>query len=313
MWPCTRKFFIATLGLVLFASCEEPIHFDIDDQARLVIYSNFSNQQTLEVYVSKTRSVFSTDPTEFVEDATVMVFQGNDLLEILQPVPFDPVLQMPPHYKTLQMQPQIGVVYTIKVTAPGFEPVTATNSIPHAVPIESVDFSTASQNVVNESKTVKFDVSVTFHDPADEVNYYHLVFHQRIHPYVIDAQGDTVISELTLHTPLDVNLADPDAPATRYFDGRSFLIKDQFFNGEKISFPFNGSFSYNPVEFLPGEFIIELRSVSEAYYLYHITISRQFNTDNPFAEGVVVYDNVENGEGIFAGYSSSFNSFKSSN
>ena len=72
-------------------------------------------------------------------------------------------------------------------------------------------------------------------------------------------------------------------------------------------------YDYDPSKYIPGDFVIELRTVSEAYYLYHITLSRQVNTDNPLSEGVVVYDNVENGEGIFAGYSSSFNSFKLSN
>lgn len=285
----------------------------MNDEERLVIYSNFSDHQTLEVFVSKTRSVLNTSPTTFLEDATVMVFVDNELVEILEAMPASESENKPPFYRTLKLKPQVGVVYTIKVTVPGFDPVTATNSIPPSVPIESVDYSNTGQTEVNESKTVKFDVSVSFVDPIDEENYYHLIFLQKMHQYSVTPQGDTVVSDATFNAPLSVYPSNLDMPVTGYYDHRSFLIKDRFFNGEKLRLDFWGMYDYDPGEYLPGDFVIELRTVSEAYYLYHITLSRQVNTDNPLSEGVVVYDNVENGEGIFAGYSSSFNSFKLSN
>ncbi|MAT55808.1 MAG: hypothetical protein CMN32_15125 [Saprospirales bacterium] len=301
------------LSFLLFTACEEPLEFDLNDEERLVIYSNFSNQQTLEVFVSKTRSVLNTEPTTFLEDATVMVFVDNELVEILQAMPASETGDKPPFYKTLKLKPEVGVVYTIKVSVPGFDPVTATNSIPPSVPIESVDYSNTGQTEVNESKNVKFDVAVSFIDPADEENYYHLVFLQKLTPYTVSPSGDTILSEVVINAPLTVFPSNLDMPVTGYYDHRSFLIKDRFFNGEKLRLNFWGMYDYDPGKYLPGDFVIELRTVSEAYYLYHITLSRQINTENPLSEGVVVYDNVENGEGIFAGYSSSFNSFKQSN
>jgi len=53
-----------------------------------------------------------------------------------------------------------------------------------------------------------------------------------------------------------------------------------------------------------------LRTVTEDYYLYHSTLTRQVNSGNPLSDGVVIYDNIVNGEGIFAGYGSNTNSFK---
>lgn len=302
-----------TLSFLLFTACEEPLEFDLNDEERLVIYSNFSNLQTLEVFVSKTRSVLNTEPTTFLENATVMVFVDNELAEILQAVPAGETEGKPPFYKTLKLKPEVGVVYTIKVSAPGFDPITATNSIPPSVPIESVDYSNNGQTEANQVKTMKFDVSVSFVDPGDEDNFYHLVFYQKLQPYTLTAEGDTLKSEVLVSAPLTIYPSNLDMPVTGYFDHRSFLIKDRFFNGEKLRLDFWGIYEYDPSKYLPGDFIIELRTVSEAYYLYHITLTRQVNTDNPLSEGVVVYDNVENGEGIFAGYSSSFNSFKLSN
>jgi len=49
-----------------------------------------------------------------------------------------------------------------------------------------------------------------------------------------------------------------------------------------------------------------LRTVSEDFYKYKITGSVHDNSsDNPFAQPVNVYKNIDNGFGIFAGYSES--------
>lgn len=308
-----RLFLLPATVVLLMMACEEPFEFDLDDQERLVIYSNFSDLQTLEVYVSKTRSVLSNAPTTFLEDATVMVFSGSQLIEILEPVPANAPEANPPFYRTLKLKPEVGVVYTIKVTAPGFEPVTATNTIPVSVPIESVDFSSSLQSDLINNQKVEFNVNVTFQDPIDQENFYHIIFSQQLQPYSLNDNGDTLLAEKLIIASMKAYPSDPDMPVTPHYDERSYLVKDQTFNGENISFPFWGFYTYDPSKFLPGDFTIELRTVSEAYYYYHITVSRQINSHNPMSDGVVVYDNVENGEGIFAGYSSSFNSIKLSN
>ena len=62
------------------------------------------------------------------------------------------------------------------------------------------------------------------------------------------------------------------------------------------------------VEILPefealGQIFAELRTVSEEYYLYYSTFSRQQNqSDGPFNDPIVIFNNVENGHGYFAGY-----------
>jgi hypothetical protein len=49
---------------------------------------------------------------------------------------------------------------------------------------------------------------------------------------------------------------------------------------------------------------VVLLSVSESYFRYlKATEFQENNEDNPFATPVQVYNNIENGLGIFAGYS----------
>ncbi|MFQ5445927.1 MAG: DUF4249 domain-containing protein [Saprospiraceae bacterium] len=295
------------LSFTLF-SCEEPIDFEINQAQRLVVISNFSDQNELEVFVSKTKSVLSSDNTSYLTDATVMVFAGNELLEILELVADDD--GRPPFYRTTKMTPQSGVVYSIKVSVPGFEPVTATSSIPTAVPLQSVNFTNTSDEDSNHEVQVNFEVVVDFQDPPGEKNFYHLVFYQELTNYLLNEEGDTLMGNKFLTTPIQAKPDDPNMPVIKYFDNRSFLLKDDSFDGQHMSLPFSGSYSYNLNATIAGSFFIELRTVTEDYYLYHSTLTRQVNSGNPLSDGVVIYDNIVNGEGIFAGYSSNSNSFK---
>ncbi|TAK50506.1 MAG: DUF4249 domain-containing protein [Saprospiraceae bacterium] len=307
-YPHTSLFI--ALCLMLF-SCEEPIDFELSQEQRLVVISNFSDQKVLEVFVSKTKSVLSNEAISYRTDATVMVFSGNELLEVLELVTGDD--GRPPFYRTTQLTPQPGIVYTIKVSVPGFEPVTATSSVPIAVPIQSVNFSNTSDEDSNHDVAVNFNVVVDFQDPPGEKNYYHLVFYQELTSYLLNSEGDTLMGNRFLNTPLSVQSSDPNMPAIKYFDNRSFLLKDDTFDGQHVSLPFKGNYTYSLTSSIPGNFFIELRTVTEDYYLYHSTLTRQVNSGNPLSDGVVIYDNIVNGEGIFAGYSSNTNSFSLGN
>ncbi|MCB0520817.1 MAG: DUF4249 domain-containing protein [Lewinellaceae bacterium] len=301
--------FLALL-LVSFFSCEEPLEIEINQESRLVVISHFTQDKDLQVFVSKTKSIQDTREAGAVTDATVMVFAGNELKEILELVPGDNATLEQPHYKTKELNPLSGEVYTIKVSAPGFKSVTATNSIPTSVPIESVKFSPVFKGTGTKDLTINFEISVTYSDPVEVNNFYHLVFYQELYPYSINSNGDTITSPNPVFVrPNRIDVDFPGQPLTKHFDNGSFLIKDVSFNGKEVTFYLNGVYTFDPSEFSPGSFLVELRTVSEAYYLYHLSLTNQTNAKrDPLSEGVFVDDNIENGDGIFAGYSSSINS-----
>ncbi|WP_421873166.1 DUF4249 family protein [Marinoscillum sp.] len=54
-----------------------------------------------------------------------------------------------------------------------------------------------------------------------------------------------------------------------------------------------------------------MRHCSEAYYAYFKSLENQVNSrENPFSEPILVYNNIENGLGIFASHSSNVDSFR---
>jgi hypothetical protein len=77
---------------------------------------------------------------------------------------------------------------------------------------------------------------------------------------------------------------------------------------------FNGSFSYSPSKHVPGDFLVELRTVSKEYFDYYTSVNTQSGANGgPLDDASVLNDNIINGEGIFVGYSTSVNSSKLQN
>jgi hypothetical protein len=54
---------------------------------------------------------------------------------------------------------------------------------------------------------------------------------------------------------------------------------------------------------MPSKLLIEWRTLSEEFYRYHLSLSRQGNLALPFNDPDAVYNNVSGGFGNFSGYS----------
>ncbi len=303
-------YFYLFASLFSLSSCEDVVDLPLDSRSELVVFSNFSDQNGLEVFVYKTKSVTNSQPTEYIKDADVRVFKGGDLLEVLSLVSSPDNGNRPPHYKTTALTPEFDVEYTIEVKVEGFETITAKNSIPTPVNLEGATFDPSVSTGSNAHTVVDFDVSVSLKDPISIANYYHLKFYQELTSFTITAEGDTIWGNTYLEFPSDVESINFDDSLVKYQNEQSYLIEDSQFDGQYITLEFTGQYSFDPSKSIPGRFLIELRTVSEAYYLYYESLNRQNQNNNHLGEGVVVYNNIDNGLGNFAGFTSKVNSFK---
>ena len=85
------------------------------------------------------------------------------------------------------------------------------------------------------------------------------------------------------------------------------LFSDEKFNGLNFSGSFPMHFELEPSQEL-GKLIVELRSASDDYYFFQTSVTRQQGPGVPVQGEVAVYNNIENGQGIFAGYNLSIDS-----
>jgi len=289
-------FFFGLLTFLL--GCEKPQLKDLDNYSpRLVVISNFTTQDGIRVQVSKSRSPLDNGPTEYLTNARVEIWEEDKLLERL--IISDTRDAKAPYYTSEIIKPRIGVDYTVKVIAKGFETVTATSRIPELVSLDSVTIEALKASSGEPGfMNYKFDLSIYFRDPLAERNFYHVnVFQKNFLPLKDGIDKVEELTKLIFGSEVNSNYIVAN------YDG-GLLIDDKLINGKSIKIPIPIAIRMTDHGENMDEMIVELRSVSEEYYLFHATVSRQQgNQDLPFSDPVVLFNNIRNGQGIFAGYS----------
>ncbi|MBR9921944.1 MAG: DUF4249 domain-containing protein [Bacteroidetes bacterium] len=295
--------------LLLLGACEDPVDLGIElNQPKLVVISNFSDLDTLEVVVSEGQSALDDGSVNYISNAKVDIYRGDDYLESLEYIPIDDDI-FPSYYRSKFLVPEVGEIYTIEVSAPGYDTVRAINAIPESADLDSNSLF-LTQEIVPQDLTfnkVNFQVDLSIDDIPNVDNYYHLSFYQEGFDYKIDTMGDT-IRQSFFSLPLAVEELGGDVPLVPYIDRRGVLMSDENMDGEApVVLSLEGSFLYRSNDQLLGEFIVELRTVSREYYLYHTSLARQYQSNlDPFSDPVIIFNNIENGCGIFAGFISRF-------
>lgn len=297
--------YITCVCLFVLMSCEKPTDFEFPTPAqRLVVQSNFSPNRLVEVFVSQSEEL-STPDTAYVAigNATVEIYEATTLLEQLVFVaePFPEGL----FYRSVEFRPEVGIEYTIRVVAPGFGEVTAMNKIPMPVALTTVEIGNlASENLDSDTQAYTYDVYVEFTDTPDEENFYHLVFLQQ----KIITDGDMDPQDNLIEEPFIVQTVTNNNSFKPYYRG-GLLISDEGSDGALNSYDMKfRSFIQKDTENL-GKLIVELRTVSEAYFNYHTSLNNENRSlGPPNDEPVIIFNNIDEGYGIFAGYSTSADS-----
>ncbi len=303
---------IAGIAGIFLSACEKTVYFDIDTQEnKLVVNALVQPDSNADATIS-----LSVDPLAVgfesarVNDATISVFK-NDLYAGEYGFISDGVYTA--DAGLLNVEP--GDRVRLEVSAPGRTSVSAETSIPSAVPIDEVKivdtiYVTVSYSAFDslgnyyEIDTIvpHYQIQITFTDPAGE-DHYSLKINYK------DAFSETYTCFTTDDPAFIVDGSFGFGNDNE--DGSVTLCDEAFFTD--ISFEgkqktITLSLLELPTEFITDpKFTFRLSHLSSEYYDYMVSAKLQSdNSDNPFSEPVVVYSNVKNGFGIFAGLSCSF-------
>ena len=296
---------LSALLLAMMSSCEVPV--EIEGDSKIVVQSYFSDNQDLIVYVTESNNRAASPRLNYVENATVTLFSGDDFSFITTLVLTHKIGVS--YYHTIDFLPKIGKVYMLNVEVPGYAPVTASNSIPLPGDLADVQASSVSDNAGGIS-TIDFEVTITINDVGEGENYYHLLFSQELIRSYAGAGGAVRYDTIILNTADDLFLETKikTIDIDQIFDAPSFIMNDEKFNGETIKIVFNGHYQYDNNQYERGQFLVELRTVSKAYYDHYLSLLTKPDGD-PLGGFDINAGNIHNGAGIFAGYSSSFKRF----
>ena len=316
----TKNKLIYLIFLLVITACEKKIEIDPGDfKPILVVNSLIDTANVIQVQVSKT-SIINDNSNSLVNNAQVELWQNGLFLEQLNNVE-DGI------YKST-LKPEIATAYQLRVSSSGFETLIVSDTIPEPVQISDGYLIFPAGTDIAGDPILEF--TTIFKDPPDIDNYYEIVLYaKQVYPHIDSVNLDTIFYGDTtwlIDRERDFISDDPVIIAEGDLDyhPRTIYFSDKLFNGEQSSITIKLLMAYNYDWFLnyseDFETIAVLRSVSYAYYqykktwwrhLYNQGIDLDIQSTDEFraflftGEPVNMYSNVQNGYGIFAGFSES--------
>lgn len=308
-----RKFaMIIVLGIAAigFQSCEKYLDYEGSDaKPRLVINGIFSPDSIFTIELSQSAGYVTSGSLKTLKNGKVNVFSEQGIL-------IDSLIHQEEGIYKGTATAVAGEAYTISAVANGFANAYATDAIPQPVALAAWDTTTITSNFQNSSigeKKLRFDF--TINDPAEN-NYYILECYGTQTYYIdriYDPANDSYINDtIYLNTPvqfpfvMETSDAILTSDAEMSFDDnsyytRSLVFTDELFNGKSQTFRIMIPF----IDYLGlSEINVVLKSCSESFFRYKRSLENFMNTDgDPFSQPVQVYNNIEGGFGIWAGYS----------
>ena len=280
-----KNYFLILFLIVLFG-CELIVDVDVPfDHPQLTLNSFFNPDSLWSANLSLNRHILNDSSFEKVENGLIIILSEGREIDTL-------IHQGDGLYSSDTGKPQVGSDYEIKAYAPNYEMVTGQSVIPAPAPIIRAEISKADTDP-EEGHNAK--LKITFEDNGAEINYYQILIEGELEYYDLSTNKIYISRHRVYLESEDPALQNEQF---NWFDG--VLLKDVLFNGKQIEFSFNTYLNnFSNVSIL-------LRTVSEDYYDYKTTFQLQDNTSgDPFAQPVNVHNNIENGFGIFAGFSES--------
>ncbi len=297
------KKIILLLLILVISSCYKEVKIDIPEQNILpVVNSIFQTDSVISLDIRKTQTILENKPTE-ITDAVVTLFEDGQVRE---------VLEFQGDLFTSNTIAKVNVEYAIEIEIPGFETVTAKEKL---VDFPKVFSSSYSDSVyIGDEGDLFSQATIEIENTADN-DYFELNMFLRI----LDAEQseheedffNRSIGSILYFDPILNDIVIQNEGLLSYVPS-ILVFSDELMPEGKYTLrvnyrPFNSNiYSDNPDADIV--LVMKLRKVSKNYYEYKKTLIRHIETQfgdiwDGVGEPVPLFTNIENGYGIFAGYS----------
>lgn len=276
---------------VVFFGCEQYLEVDLPDQEpKLVVNSLLESKDTLKVYLTQSIGVLdewsygdSFDPVlgahvEFTDESG-----GSKVLAYREESTYSGMVG---YYFLTEFQLKENESYRISAASDGMQDVSSEVVYPELVPIKDVTyFRLGASEYSTEMELVEFTV---LFDDLPSSNYYEISGSYYGKSTLVDNHyfsGDLY--------PEPVNpLYDKELT----YQSRGVLFQDVLLQREGAEFKFRSTIPRNA----DLDVTIMLSQVSPSFYQYERTLGLQINNEGDIlSQPVLVYNNIENGLGIW--------------
>jgi hypothetical protein len=284
----------------IFSGCETVVEIDVPlEESKITINSFFSPDSVWKARLNLSHHIlYSEIDFSTIKDAVVIVYHDGTPIDTL-------VLDKTKYYigrdsnagdtvftgnhrSKKGLKPVVGEVYQIVASAGDLETVSAGSFAPFQTHLDTVHIRSTTPGT--GERRYNHVITVTFTDNGTQANFYEFqlfVERTRYDPWQQDSITYVYRAGIfTDNQTFNQGLADEVIFSNRVFSGKqvTFSIKADVFEANKL--------------------FLSFRTISEDLYHYKLTSGLQDQTaDDPFAQPVNVYNNINHGYGIFAGYS----------
>lgn len=298
---------------IILLSCTKEVSYNIPTSESVIIINGiFSSDTVLELAISENSTL------EPISNAKVLLYQNAQERDTLS-------LSDKGHYTLPKHLLSHNQSYTIEVSTDAYGLTSASSEIPSPVLLTSVT-QTDSTGFTVDNQSPLANIEITFDDSPDVNNFYEISVVR-----LIDSTDLTIDSTLLnygfiTHKQYAENIltlfsSDPaileqgfsaKAKAFQLNQDQIFFNDDTFQGKTKtISFDYIPYYEMSSLYAKRRTFRIEFRAISKEYYNYVKSwrISKQLSNQTDLWRSsdsyIQLYSNINNGFGIFAGYTSS--------
>lgn len=291
-------------GVLFIFSCTKEIEIEIPkDKPKLVINSFFSPDKNIEVHVSRSSYIYDTVSLP-VNNAIVKLYADNNIIDTL-------IIKNSGIYIS-KINPDINKEYNLNVLADDYPEVNAYDRIPEKTKIIS---SSRIENVgISEFDVAYSQLKITFQDNQNEKNFYeiYLVYFYKYNPFPYLEEDTIIIATARSNSDDPAIISEVEIDNSLWHN--SLFFNDEQFNGQKYTLSVYYRIILAPYLIEDYTLYIYFNSISENYYNFKKK-SYQYQQNsaglwNNSGEVVQIFSNVENGYGIFAGYSTDIDTLK---
>lgn len=315
-----KQLLMLLIGVFSLYSCENVVDIDVPEKPpKLVLNAYISPDSLWQVNLSHSKYVLDSNDYREISHAEVSVFENGQLMENLIYQVTGSQYYRSGYYRSVEHKPQPGNIYRIEAKVDGYETIWAETSVPEPVIVENFTIDTS--RIITRDYESGYKLTATFKDPPGIRNYYQVeLFAKSTRSNTITYWDENGVARDSIHfyqnkSSVYISPLDPGISEEQFGYGNAVLFSDGRFNGNIFKFEFLISEWYVSQVFDPNyasedqaSLIVVLRNVDEAMYLYETTADLQdWNSDNPFAEPVPVFSNVENGYGVLGSYAANSN------
>lgn len=270
-----------TAGIIFLGSCEEIVdNVDLPDaKPKLVVYSYIQpGTDTVTAQVSLSRPI--TEPWNynqpFLSDAEVSIKMDQGLEIALQ---FDPIRN---HYFAPVNTSffEVAKKYAINVKSGDGKEVAADC----VIPAQNTSLRIVKIDSVKIDDRTRYRFRFEFDDPVGAPDHYRI-----IPKAIMKSEWDGVTQIYEYYANFSYG---EEYMAVKERDGETIIIECNIEVWTDISWGSNEKFLGMKIYLL---------STDEHYYHYHRSLEN-YEPDNPFSEPTIIYSNINNGLGVFAGY-----------